>query len=81
MGNAQILSISMLGIITLKKMDSGGVSRNSFPIVYNLDHFMSEEFQVNLGKSQLGAVRERIFILSYNVLIYVGKKRRRTGVC
>ena len=41
MGNAQILSISMLGIITLKKMDSGGVSRNSFPIVYNLDHFMS----------------------------------------
>lgn len=50
------------------------MSSNSFPIVHNLDHFMSEEFQVNLGKFQLGAVRERIFILPYNALIYVGKK-------
>lgn len=35
---------------------------------------MSVEFQVKIGKFQLGAVRERIFILPYNVLIYVGKK-------
>lgn len=50
------------------------MSRNSFPVVHNLHHFMSEEFQVNLGKFQLGAIRETIFILPYNVLIYVGEK-------
>lgn len=50
------------------------MSRNSFPVVRNLDHFMSEEFQVNLGKFQLGAIRERIFILPYKVLIYMGEK-------
>lgn len=43
------------------------------PTTY-LDHFVTGQFQENLGKFQLWAAREMIFIFPYNVLIFVGKE-------
>lgn len=52
-------------------MREGG--RNNF-VSLNLGYFVTGQFQVNLRKFQLGAVREMTFILPYNILILVGKE-------
>lgn len=55
-------------------MSSRGARKNSFPVAPNLDHFVTAEFQVNLGKLQLGAARGMLYILPDNVLLDVGNE-------
>ena len=52
-------------------MREGG--RNNF-VSLNPGYFVTGQFQVNLRKFQLGAVREMTFTLPYNILILVGKE-------